>query len=153
MDTGMPPVISRFDGPWGWLSNFHPVNVTIRSEATGNYYRFLSVESAYQAMKTDDEQRWVEFAHLTPGQAKRHGRALALRPNWDSIKLSVMQRLLALKFRHPELRRLLLATGDAELIEGNNWGDRYWGVSGGSGENHLGRLLMDLRAELREKEV
>jgi predicted NAD-dependent protein-ADP-ribosyltransferase YbiA (DUF1768 family) len=60
-----------------------------------------------------------------------------------------MRDLLRQKFAHPELRRLLLATGDAELVEGNTWGDRFWGVCAGRGQNHLGRLLMAIRAEIR----
>ena len=65
-------------------------------------------------------------------------------------RLEVMLKLLRLKFADPALAGRLLATGDTELVEGNHWGDRYWGVSGGIGENHLGKLLMQVRLELRD---
>jgi len=63
--------------------------------------------------------------------------------------MQMMEELLRLKFESPELRKLLLETGEHELIEGNNWGDRFWGVVDGVGDNHLGKLLMKIRAELR----
>jgi predicted NAD-dependent protein-ADP-ribosyltransferase YbiA (DUF1768 family) len=63
-----------------------------------------------------------------------------------------MSQLLVRKFAHPELQELLLATGDQEIQEGNNWNDRFWGVCDGEGENILGKLLMGLRRSLREDE-
>jgi len=64
--------------------------------------------------------------------------------------------MLRQKFtRQTELGQLLMATGDAELIEGNTWNDRFWGAvlkdEHWIGQNHLGRLLMQVRAELKEK--
>jgi len=63
--------------------------------------------------------------------------------------LEIMYLLLGLKFADPTLRSWLLATGDAILEEGNSWGDTYWGVSRGYGENWLGILLMLVRGEIR----
>jgi hypothetical protein len=63
------------------------------------------------------------------------------------VKLDVMLGLLRRKFTQLDLRRQLLATGDAELIEDNDWGDHFWGVCMGVGENHLGKLLMQVRGE------
>ena len=60
-----------------------------------------------------------------------------------------MKILLRQKFGDAWLRAKLLATGDAELIEGNYWHDTFWGMCNGKGENHLGRLLMEVRSELR----
>lgn len=72
-----------------------------------------------------------------------------MRSDWEEVKLGVMEGLLREKFSDPELRRKLLATGERELVEGNDWGDSFWGVCAGRGKNHLGRLLMKLREELR----
>lgn len=93
---------------------------------------------------------WKKIASLkTPGQAKREGQKLALRDDWERIKIEVMRILLFEKFlSHPDLAERLIATGEAELVEGNTWGDTYWGVCDGKGLNMLGKLLMDLRKEL-----
>lgn len=72
-------------------------------------------------------------------------------PNWDNVKLGIMEELVGLKFRsHPELAERLLATGDNTLVEFNTWNDTYWGVCRGSGKNHLGLILMRVRARLKE---
>lgn len=141
----MADPITSFRGPHRFLSNFHPCLVMWHG------LTFPSVEHAYQAAKTlqPAEQARIAIAP-TPGDAKRLGRHVTLRPDWDNTgKLSVMARLLRQKFADPDLRALLLATGDAELVEGNNWGDRFWGVCDGGGHNHLGKLLMEVRAGIR----
>ena len=56
---------------------------------------------------------------------------------------------LRIKFKNPELRSLLLATGNEELVEGNWWRDTYWGVCEGVGQNKLGKLLMQVREEVK----
>lgn len=85
----------------------------------------------------------------TPLAAKRTGRVVLLRADWEEVKVEVMRAVLKAKFSDPELADALLATNDAELIEGNWWGDKFWGVCRGVGKNKLGQLLMQLRAELR----
>jgi N-glycosidase YbiA len=138
--------IDSFSGRYRFLSNFFPCSV----EYEGMPYP--STEHAYQAAKTTSSGlRFVLFTHGTPGEAKKRGRGVPLRPDWEQIKLSVMLELLRKKFSNPELRDMLLATGDAELIEGNTWGDRFWGVCNGVGENHLGKLLMQVREEKRKE--
>jgi ribA/ribD-fused uncharacterized protein len=87
-----------------------------------------------------------------PGDAKRFGRRhIVVRPDWDSIKLEVMRAILEIKFQHPGLRQKLLDTGNAELVEENNWGDTFWGTDANTkkGQNHLGRIIMEIRKELR----
>lgn len=121
-------------------------------------YRFLSnfeggVEHIFQAMKTTDykEQIWV-LNSVTPGTAKRRGRKVTLRPDWEDIKIDVMEHCLRGKFANPLYQRLLIQTGDAELIEGNTWNDTFWGVCNGNGRNELGKLLMKLRKEYQDGE-
>lgn len=136
--------ITSFRGRYRFLSNFWVVSVIYEG------IRYPSVEHAYQAAKTLSKvnRRSIAMAP-TAGKAKRLGRSFPLRSDWDNIKLLVMRQLLEAKFKRHELRLQLLATGDAELIEGNTWGDRFWGVCDGWGENWLGRLLMTVREELR----
>ena len=141
-------MISEFHGEHRWLSNFWPCTVVYRGVA------WPSSEHAYVAAKVDD----TVFSHVvsmildchTSGAVKRLGRKLPLRADWDQVRLQAMTEILADKFtRNKDLQELLLATGDQELIEGNHWGDTFWGVCKGVGTNHLGRLLMELRAGLR----
>jgi len=138
----MTPPITSFRGPYRFLSNFHPCLIK-RDGLT-----FSSVEHAYQAAKSLDPAVRAEFTEsIPPGAAKRRGRRVKLRPDWEEVKLDVMLGLLRRKFTQLDLRRQLLATGDAELIEDNDWGDHFWGVCMGVGENHLGKLLMQVRGE------
>jgi ribA/ribD-fused uncharacterized protein len=108
------------------------------------------VEHAYQASKTVvPEERARIAAASTPGQAKRLGRKLTLRSAWDTLKLATMRSLVQQKFTDRALAVALLGTDDAELVEGNTWGDVYWGVCNGVGENHLGKILMEIRTTLK----
>lgn len=156
--------ISDFRGPYRWLSNFHLAAVVYDG------HTYPSTEHAYQAAKALDIQQRIKFMTsleqcalddsllsleaytvMTCAEAKRAGQKLPLRAEWEEIKLDVMRNVLYDKFqRHEDLKQKLLATGDEELVEGNTWGDRFWGVCNGVGENHLGKLLMELRAVLRE---
>jgi ribA/ribD-fused uncharacterized protein len=137
-------VIGPFDGRYSFLSNFY------RSPVTLDGLEYPSVEHAYQAAKTTDpEERATVREALTPGLAKRLGRQVHLRPDWEDVKLAVMADLLRQKFDRPPLAKALLETGDEELVEVNYWRDTYWGVFHGTGENHLGRLLMERREQLR----
>ena len=118
------------------------------------YYDELSydsVEHAYQAAKTEDQyyREWVRDAS-SPGEAKQRGRKIPMKEDWNRVRLSVMLLLVRRKFRVPKFKEKLLATGNAELIEGNWWGATFWGVCKGKGENHLGKILMQVREEIRE---
>jgi ribA/ribD-fused uncharacterized protein len=99
------------------------------------------------AAKTLDVAERTRFLEIEPKEAKLLGRQIQLRSDWESVKFDVMASVLFDKFyRNRSLRGKLLATGDAELIEANHWGDIIWGTDEeGNGENHLGRLLMRIR--------
>ena len=135
--------INVFKGQYRFLSNFEGPQI----EVEGLCYKTL--EAAFQAAKTTNraEKLYIQSL-LTPGQAKRAGRKVTLRPDWETIKIAVMEALLRQKFTQAPWCEWLLATGDEELIEGNTWGDIFWGVYKGVGENHLGILLMKIRSEL-----
>lgn len=137
MDT-----IEKFDGDYRFLSNFHPVPIILDDVV------YPTVENAFQAAKTLDKDMRLAFLFVSPGTSKRLGRNVELRTDWQDVKLSIMHDLLKQKFTLPDLRVSLLATGDATLIEGNDWDDIFWGVCRGVGENHLGKLLMQVRAEI-----
>lgn len=144
-DNGpVPAPITAFRGEYRFLSNFAPATVWLDG------VDYPSVEHAYVAAKTTDAALRAQVRALkSAGAAKRFGADLELRPNWAEIRLSVMENLVRQKFSDPEFKRLLDQTGDAELIEGNDWGDTFWGVCGGVGANRLGRILMQIRAENR----
>jgi hypothetical protein len=88
----------------------------------------------------------------TPGKAKKLGRTVSLRSDWEDVKLDVMRKLIRQKFENPFLRPLLMLTGDAILEEHNYWHDTIWGIYAGIGENWLGRILMEERARIKSEE-
>ena len=111
---------------------------------------YPSVEHAFQAAKTlDPLARELIRTAPTPKEAKRLGRAVDLRLDWEDVKVDVMRGLLVWKFLQEPYRSLLLSTGDEELVEGNFWRDQFWGKCDGVGENRLGRLLMEVRTGLQ----
>jgi len=131
--------ITRFFGEYRWLSNFWPCVVVLDG------VEYPSVENAYQAAKTTSPSERVVFETCAAGQSKRLGKSVTLRADWDDVKVSIMKYLIAQKFSNPELAEKLAKTGDADIIEGNNWGDTFWGVCNGKGLNTLGHLIMDQR--------
>lgn len=136
-------MIDSFSGEYSFLSNFH----LCRIEHEGIIYP--STEHAYQAAKTLDEQQRKQIANApTPSKAKKMGRKVTLRNDWEDVKLDVMMELVKKKFQNKELANKLLATGSQKLVEGNYWHDYYWGVCNGKGQNHLGKILMEIREEL-----
>lgn len=138
-------MIGPFRGEYRFLSNFHPAPIVYEA------HPYPSVEHAYQAAKTLELARRPEVVGLTAGRAKQWGRTLRVRPDWETVKLEVMRTLVREKFTTVrDLGAALLATGQKELVELNTWGDTFWGVDArtGKGQNHLGRILMAVRAEL-----
>lgn len=140
-------MIAEFKDEYEFLSNFYPSPFTV----DGIYYP--TVEHYFQAMKTLNIEKRKEIAAAsTPGRAKRLGRTVELRPDWEEVKIDVMRNGLAYKFaHHSDLRRKLIATGDQYLEEGNHWCDNFWGschclkCQDKVGQNNLGKLLMQLR--------
>ena len=116
-----------------------------------------SVEHVYAAAKAVSElDREAILACQTPGQAKRLGSKVQKIKCWDDIKLNVMFSALLIKFnfkKNPELARQLLLTKDRDIIEGNTWGDTFWGTCNGKGENHLGKQLMEIRSLLTRCDI
>ena len=136
--------IDSFEGEFRFLSNFYPSRIKFEDAV------YESVEHAFQAAKTLDKAERAEVrAAPSPGKAKRLGRKVTLREDWEKVKVPIMWKLVEKKFLAPELAEKLVATGDAELIEGNIWRDTFWGVCDGVGKNNLGLILMAVRTDIR----
>jgi len=151
----MTEAIAEFMGEYRFLSNFHFVPVMFDG------VEYPTTEHAYQAAKTlsPDERQKIRAA-AKPGEARRLGQKVVMRPDWEEKKSEVMEALLRQKFSYPDLQERLLATDDRDLIEGNTWHDNFWGTCGCMGDhcphsktpglNMLGKLLVKIRAELRK---
>jgi ribA/ribD-fused uncharacterized protein len=141
--------ITSFRGPYRFLSNFWLAYVKLDD------MWFDSVEHAYVAAKTlDTEIRKQVQAVKRPGDVKKLGRMIKLRPDWEQVKYNIMLGLVRQKFQNSMLRQSLLDTDEAWLEEGNTWHDQYWGIChcdrcGGKGQNNLGKILMQVREEIR----
>lgn len=140
-DTTLDYVLDSFHGNFRWLSNFYEVSIILGG------YTFSSVEHAYQAAKAATFEDFKKIhAAATPGKAKKLGGQCKQRPEWDDrFKVRVMFACLLEKFKDINLQARLISTGDAPLVEGNAWGDRFWGVCNGEGKNKMGELLMIIR--------
>jgi hypothetical protein len=126
-----------------FLSNFYEATVVYDG------IRYRNAESAFQSAKLADRKERLKFQKLTGAQAKALGKTVKLRDDWNDIKLSVMYDVVSAKFaNNPDLRDDLIWTGDQEIVEENTWGDTYWGVCRGKGENHLGKILMWIRKDI-----
>ena len=143
-------VINSFNGGYAYLSNFYDAPVMLDG------LTYLNSEAAYQAGKTTPGKRKL-FTNLSPDQAKKLGRAVVIRKNWDASRADYMRRVVHAKFtQNPTLASRLLQTGDAWLEEGNTWHDNFFGncycpaCRGEKGENMLGKILMEERAWIKE---
>lgn len=131
-------------GTYRFLSNYQVIPVLYEG------LEYPSTENAYQAAKSLDPVVRKQFLNITPSEAKKLGKKLVIRPDWDEIKYDVMKEICTYKFtQHQSMRDALISTGDRYIEETNHWKDRYWGVCDGVGENNLGKILMEIRASLK----
>ena len=136
--------INEFRNDNYFLSNFYECPVTY----DGLTYR--NNESAFQAQKCINPKGREQFTTLNSSEAKKLGRRVLLRKDWEDIKVQVMKEIVTAKFeQNVDLQQKLLDTGDAYLEEGNTWGDRVWGTVNGAGANNLGKILMEVRENIR----
>ena len=140
----MSEQITKFRGVNSFLSNFY------YSPVYYNGIRFSTVEHAFQAAKSNDVKTQKLFAIIpTPEKTKKFGKTVQLREDWETVKVPIMKDLLKQKFSKSPLKEMLMKTNGIELVEGNTHGDVYWGVVNGQGKNTLGKLLMEVRSELK----
>lgn len=155
-------MINTFTGRWRFLSNFYPVKIEHRG------ITYPSVENFYVAMKVKEDQvinnKFITSTDCqeliskikNPAEAKRLGKVIKVRKDWDEIKFKIMEWGVNEKFKNPELSKMLIDTGEEELIEGNFWHDIYWGKCncnrcGNKGENNLGKILMSIREKRKNR--
>lgn len=142
----METSICSFTGEYDFLSNFFEIPLEYKG------YIFTSTEAAFMAEKSGDPQDLQRFSEYLPSKAKREGRKVNLRSDWEDVKIPIMKTIVKAKFdQHKELKEKLLATKDRELIEGNHWNDTFWGICNGVGQNNLGLILMEIRNEMASK--
>lgn len=109
---------------------------------------YRCAESAFQSQKCVDEEEKELFAHMDGFLAKRYGKKVSLRKDWNKVRVPIMEEVVRAKFeQHPELARKL-AKIEGVIQEDNSWEDTFWGVCEGKGENNLGKILMKIRDEL-----
>ena len=137
--------IKGFRRDYSFLSNFHPCPIR------GRDHVYPSSENAFQAAKAPRDKQ-EQFVHVTAAESKKLGRTFNIdRAAWDAAKDNVMLQVLRRKFLPgSDLAAKLVATGNRYLEETNVWKDEYWGVYEGRGQNKLGKLLMQVRGELRD---
>lgn len=139
-------VVKSFRDEYMFLSNFFLTEVQFEG------LTYKNSEAAFQSAKTLDMGKRKQFQSMNPLQAKRAGKKVELREDWEEVKNQIMYQICKDKFeRNFVIRDKLIELEGVELIEGNNYGDTYWGVSDGIGENHLGKILMRVRDELIEQ--
>lgn len=139
-------MINEFRGKYFFLSNFFEADVEY------NGIKFKNNEAAFQSAKTLNENERKEFTSLNPSEAKRKGRYVKLRDDWEDVKFDVMYDICLAKFtQNSDLKLKLIQTGNESLEEGNTWGDRIWGTVNGVGQNNLGKILMKIREEISKQ--
>jgi len=141
----MTDAITLFRGKHFFLSNFYPEPMVFEG------IEYASSEHAYQAQKTTTKrERDMVRKEPHPAGAKKLALFIDKREDWKDVRLDIMRRILRAKFSNPVLRQMLLDTGDAEIIHNNKHKEFFWGVCNEHGLNMLGKLLMELRQEIRD---
>lgn len=143
----LPDEITRFRGSFAFLSNMSKAAVDFEGDI------YSCVEAAFQAAKLVNREERARFIKVkNPVWARRMGRSIKnIRSDWDEVKLRIMETLIRQKFSNSEtLRKKLLATGRRNIAEDNDWGDNFWGIVNGVGQNHLGRIIMKIRSEFAD---
>lgn len=139
-------MIKEFKNQYFFLSNFYECPI---------YYNklvFCNAEAAFQAQKVIDEKEQYKFINLNASQARKLGKTIVLRKDWEEVKDNIMYEIVKRKFTvNKELQQKLIDTKDEELVEGNWWHDTYWGMDSktGIGKNKLGKILMKVREEVK----
>lgn len=147
-------MISSFKGEYAWLSNMEPCPILHKGKI------YSCVETPYQMEKCANEEDKARFARYDGYEAKREGKKIQVRADWDDVKVKIMGSLLKKKFINiPSFRARLEATGDQEIVEGNYWHDNFWGnctcprCSHVEGRNALGKMLMQIRNMNRKEKI
>ena len=139
-------MINSFRGKYFFLSNFYVRPIIYDG------ILYLNNEAAFQAQKCENYEDRKIFSLLNPKEAKKLGRHIDLRKDWEDIKINIMKEIVLTKFeQHHDLAMKLIKTEDEELVEENTWDDKIWGQVNGVGQNLLGKILMETRDILKNK--
>lgn len=141
-------MINQFRGEYNWLSNMYSCDIMFDG------HLFKSVENAYMASKNVENRDWFQFClNNPPNICKKESKNILLRADWEKVKVKIMYGFLEQKFKQEPFKTKLLTTKNENIVEGNYWGDSFWGVdlkqNPNIGENFLGRSIMDIRKKLR----
>lgn len=151
--------IKGFQNEYRWLSNFWYAEITLdpfswklTNKGRLQWFTAPTNEHAYQALKMQFYEDAKSILQCdTPAKAKRMARIKPMHTEWERVKLETMYQINLAKYtQHPMLLRKLIDTGDVYIEETNHWNDQFWGVCNGKGENHLGKILMRIRSELKQ---
>jgi len=137
--------ITSFTGDYDFLSNSY------KSPVEFNGIEYATVDACYWAQRPKDEHSRIKFARLKPAKAKAKAINAIPRDDWDDVKVNIMNNILLKKFGKEELKKKLLDTGNAELINNVSYNDEFYGVHYGNGENILGKLLMQIRDKIKSE--
>lgn len=136
-----------FRNEYWYLSNMYPCEIRV------NGLTFTCAEACFQSFKTTNLNERKKFQGLNGFEAKKLGKKLKLRSDWNDIRIEVMARVVNAKFKqNPELKHKLLNTGNLTIIENNTWNDTFWGKCNNKGLNNLGKIIMRLRDMYRRSE-
>ena len=147
-ESGFVDRITSFTGDYAFLSNFYQYPIYVYGGI-----EVMTVEHAFQAAKAVLPHEKTQILNAsTPGMAKKLGQRCKLREDWEDVKIDIMTKCIERKFDRTALGPRLYVTYDTELVEGNTWGDTFWGVdmTTGEGENNLGKLIMAQRDKINK---
>lgn len=140
--------MASFRGEKYFMSNMYPC--TVRINVKGRIITMNSSEAVFQALRCKNITDIDRFIGINGFAAKKLSYSLEARPDWFNVNLDVMRYALKCKFtQNPDLAEKLMAY-EGEIVEVNEWNDTFWGVCNGRGKNNLGKLLMELRDDLRK---
>lgn len=137
--------IKTFEDSYKQFSNFYIRDVIYKN------ILYKTREHAFQCQKATNQKDFEYVYHSKdPYRAKQRANHIKCEPNWKNIRVKIMHEIVLSYFQqHKDAKNLLLSTGTEEIQEGNTWGDKFWGVVDGEGENWLGQILMDVRIILQ----
>jgi ribA/ribD-fused uncharacterized protein len=152
MNSVVNYVFSDSEKIFGFLYDFEFMSLTFPHKMKRRGVEFPSAGNAFHAEKCPDPKDFEKFSKIDPFKANEASVGVPVYKNWVDMRDGIMVDLMKQKFSDPELKKLLLSTGDKKLINANHWGDTYWGVNErGEGQNQLGLILEEVRKGLQEK--
>lgn len=138
------PGLYGFMGLSRYLSNFF-----IEPDGSHVEGEFQRAKAAISSQREWFHTSWPDGPLKPPAHCKAIGRKVTLRPDWEDVKVGIMTFYVTKKFKdHAALAQRLMSTGTLYLEETNTWGDKFWGVCDGKGQNILGEILMGVRSQL-----